>query len=548
MSIAIGKISVALLIERIICPIGAPTARPISNPSSKKRLTGLKGIDWRRAFLRAISGSVALSATVTVILFYVQCKPASALWDHRLLPPNGTAKCWNPIPVNTWDLVIASYWSLLDFLLALFPLPLILSLHLPLGRRILLSLLLSMGIFAGIAAAIKTSKVPISVKGKTDITWQTVELLLWNGIEMNIIIIAACIPTLRPIVLVLLRRGEELRDFGDDSSHRGAAGAKSGGIGHQQQQYHNGERAQSYYFGRQFGPRRRSSIPLYSNASCSSTQQATYHSAKTTSSGTSPTKQQRDDYQQQQQKSQCASLSDDSTTLEQSTPSPFHEKDLEARIHVSTHDLPSSRDSLNTAIPRPLEIYKSVQLTRTTSKADEDTATGHDNDDEECWDLTCLAHRRDPPPPLPVIRHIPITPSSPLGGNSWQQKAFEPLTIIDPDAITEAPASPLPIYRLHSTPPHPPPSSGTAGSGGGGGGGVDDDGVTQPSRKRSPSNNNNNGGLSAPLSEIGRPSPPGRSRSRSVKAVAGSSSSSNNNSNNSNSRDGDSTSGARKAG
>lgn len=458
----------------------------------KKSVARLKSIDWRKAALRAISGSVALSATVTVILFYVQCRPASALWDHRLLPPNGTAKCWNPILVNTWDLVIASYWSLLDFLLALFPLPLILSLRLPLARKLLLSLLLSMGIFAGIAAAIKTSKVPISVKGKRDFTWQTVELLLWNGIEMNLIIIAACIPTLRPVFLVLLRRGEEVRDSGDDDEYRGAG--KSGGIG--QHQHHNG-RGQSYYFGRQLGQRRRSSIPLHSNASCS-TQQATYHSAKTSSS---PIKQRIEEQQQR------ASISDGSTTLGQElmpSPSSFNEKDLEANIQISTREMmmPSSRDGLDIILPRPLEIYKSVQLTRTTTSITDNTSNHDDND---CWDLTCASHNRRPHQDFQQ-RHNPSPP--PLGGNSWQQqqRSNSPESssnIVDPDAITEVP--------LSSTPPPPPPPPTYHHSA-----------PSTSSRKTSPSNNNNRCGLSAPLSEIGRPSPPGgRSRSRSVKAKAG---------------------------
>ncbi|KAL8794419.1 MAG: hypothetical protein Q9195_003006 [Heterodermia aff. obscurata] len=63
-----------------------------------------------------------------------------------------------------------------------------------------------MGVFAGICASVKTSKIPISVKAQSDITWQTVELLMWNGIEMNVIIIAACIPTLRPLFLIICKR------------------------------------------------------------------------------------------------------------------------------------------------------------------------------------------------------------------------------------------------------------------------------------------------------------------------------------------------------
>ncbi|MCJ1459452.1 hypothetical protein MMC28_009831 [Mycoblastus sanguinarius] len=182
MSIALGKISVAFLIERIAGPC-----------------------NWRKWLLRSISISVFISAVITIMLFYVQCQPARALWDKGMLK-EGTGKCWNPIPVNTWDLVIASYWAFLDFALAFIPVDMVWKLHLSVQKKLWLSGLLSMGVFAGICAAVKTSKVPITVDKTEDITWATIALLMWNGIEMNVIIVAACIPTLRPIFLILFKR------------------------------------------------------------------------------------------------------------------------------------------------------------------------------------------------------------------------------------------------------------------------------------------------------------------------------------------------------
>lgn len=83
-SIAVGKISVALLIERLAGP-------------SK----------WRKWVLRSISITVLVSALITIMLFYVQCQPARALWDKGMIKA-ATGHCWNPLPVNYWDLVIAS--------------------------------------------------------------------------------------------------------------------------------------------------------------------------------------------------------------------------------------------------------------------------------------------------------------------------------------------------------------------------------------------------------------------------------------------------------
>ena len=497
-SIAMAKISVAFLIERVICPPG--TARPTSQIDPKK--AKLRGIDWRRATLRGISGSVALSATITIILFYVQCDPPSALWDHHLSPPTGSAKCWNPIPVNTWDLVIASYWAFLDFVLALFPLPLILSLHLPIGRKLLLSLLLSMGIFAGAAAAIKTSKVPISVKGRQDITWQTVELLLWNGIEMNIIILAACIPTLRPVVLVLLRR-PEARDLDDNHNKEDLGGCGKRGRGEIKHQ----ERGQSYYPG-QLDFRRRSSAQL------GSTGDSTYHSAKSSSS---PAKQQQQ--AENRTSTQQRSFLDSNTALN-TTPSPST-KALEANVGFSStffssspssHTLPSNTHISNRELitissqpelhPQPLKIDKPFPALPAPKKPESNTDENNDGGGRgrDYWTFT-----------------LPPT------GNSWRPSqilAQQPTTTTtqtsndedkNPDAITAAPlpSKPPPSSHRHyhllcsssssssssSTPTtSPPPSSLTT---------------------RKPRSNT---GLSAPLSDIGKPSPsPSSTRSRSLR-------------------------------
>lgn len=140
LSIAIAKVSVAFLIERI-----APPG------------------NWRKWLLRGISISIMVSAIITFTLFYAQCQPARALWDKGMLK-NGTGNCWNPIPVNTWDLVIASkysrssalscthhfiasgYWAFLDFALAFVPVDIVWKLQMKKSKKFLLSLLLSMGV------------------------------------------------------------------------------------------------------------------------------------------------------------------------------------------------------------------------------------------------------------------------------------------------------------------------------------------------------------------------------------------------------------------
>ena len=67
-------------------------------------------------------------------------------------------------------------------------------------KKIGLSLLLGLGVFAAVCAAIKTSYLP-TLTAESDFTWLTVGLLEWNVVEVNVIIIAACIPVIRPLFL-----------------------------------------------------------------------------------------------------------------------------------------------------------------------------------------------------------------------------------------------------------------------------------------------------------------------------------------------------------
>lgn len=182
-SIAVGKISVALLIERIAAPS-----------------------DRRKWLLRGISISVFVSAVITFTLFYAQCQPVRAIWDKSMIK-DGTGSCWNPIPVNTWNLVIASKLAafarrnlmlifnhsrllgILGFCPRFDPRGYRLEAAIEHAEKISIDASFGYGGLvsylpsypwtrrayqniqsAGICAAVKTSKVPITVEAKTDIT------------------------------------------------------------------------------------------------------------------------------------------------------------------------------------------------------------------------------------------------------------------------------------------------------------------------------------------------------------------------------------------
>ncbi|KAL9065556.1 MAG: hypothetical protein Q9161_008160 [Pseudevernia consocians] len=74
----------------------------------------------------------------------------------------------------------------------------------PLHKKVNLSLIMSVGIFAAVCGVIKATKVSEAVTSN-DVTWSDVPLLIWSCVEVNVVTMAACAPAIRPLYLILFR-------------------------------------------------------------------------------------------------------------------------------------------------------------------------------------------------------------------------------------------------------------------------------------------------------------------------------------------------------
>ena len=145
------------------------------------------------------------------------------LWNPALVSA-GKAVCWPSYRQTDFSLFTGStfgtdlslrfvqaliamigWLAFIDLSLALLPNSIIWTLQLNWHKKLGLSVLMGLGVFACICAAIKTSKLT-ELNARADITFITVDLWIWNVNEINVIIFAACMPTLRPLFLVLFRR------------------------------------------------------------------------------------------------------------------------------------------------------------------------------------------------------------------------------------------------------------------------------------------------------------------------------------------------------
>ncbi|KAK5937273.1 hypothetical protein PMZ80_010573 [Knufia obscura] len=136
---------------------------------------------------------IAFTITCSCTIIF-NCIPVAATWDRELAK---TAKCFS-LPVFKGLAINNSVFNILtDFLLAVLPIPIVVRLHTNMRTKITLSLILSLGLFAGSAATVKAVK-QFQFFGVRDYTWDA-DYWLWHDIELSVGIVAASLPALRPL-------------------------------------------------------------------------------------------------------------------------------------------------------------------------------------------------------------------------------------------------------------------------------------------------------------------------------------------------------------
>ncbi|MCJ1285987.1 hypothetical protein MMC26_005329 [Xylographa opegraphella] len=196
MAIASGKVSVAYLILRLQAPC-----------------------KWRTGLLYFIAASAVVFGAVDCVITFAQCSPAYALWTADV-----AASCWSTDVLTDYALALTVYYALLDIALALIPISFVCSLQLSARKKLSICLLLSLGLLAGVCAFIKMTKIP-ELGARDDTTWNTTDLFIWNANEINLVIIAACIPSLRPLLASL--RGDGPASAPSSSRARSASTSRN---------------------------------------------------------------------------------------------------------------------------------------------------------------------------------------------------------------------------------------------------------------------------------------------------------------------------------
>ncbi|KAL9626889.1 MAG: hypothetical protein Q9204_006960, partial [Flavoplaca sp. TL-2023a] len=128
---------------------------------------------------------------------FTQCRPYAKSWD-----PIGTpGYCW---PVEN-TVKVALYSGIMsvsmDWLLASIPIAMLWNMQISTKKKFGICTLMSLGYFSGICAIVRTVIADRVFKsgGLADFSWTIIDLRIWGTVENMAGIIAASIPTPKPL-------------------------------------------------------------------------------------------------------------------------------------------------------------------------------------------------------------------------------------------------------------------------------------------------------------------------------------------------------------
>ncbi|KAK8069789.1 hypothetical protein PG994_006405 [Apiospora phragmitis] len=168
-------------------------------------------------------GVVGCQAGGNVLAAIFQCNPIRAAYDITI--PAGEKKCIN---VNAFYLANAAVNIFTDLLTYTLPIKLVVRLQVPRRQKIGLAVILCLGLFACISSIVRITFVPRMLVD-TDATFVISPAMYWSVIEINVGILAASIPSFKPIASRYMPKLLGSSYYGRGGS---TTGAKKSGTGY----------------------------------------------------------------------------------------------------------------------------------------------------------------------------------------------------------------------------------------------------------------------------------------------------------------------------
>lgn len=158
------------------------------------RIAGPTATKKVKIYLYSMTAILVILSTLYSIFLFAQCTPAFALWTQV---PDST--CWNPHVIAYTGAATAVFSAFVDLNVAIYPIFILRKLQMDTRKKVGICFLMSLGATATICAA---CKIPhLQDQTTKDITWAVIPLSCWTMAEVNVVMIAASVPMLRPFWL-----------------------------------------------------------------------------------------------------------------------------------------------------------------------------------------------------------------------------------------------------------------------------------------------------------------------------------------------------------
>ncbi|KAF9874227.1 integral membrane protein [Colletotrichum karsti] len=176
---------------------------------------------WYQWALWAVMGLTVVYCIGGMFPFFLNCKPMSGYWDKTIVPK---PVCMNIKLFVQLGVLNTSFNIFTDVVLATLPVPIIWNLQMKLKLRLYVIGILSLGYLA-VAMGIIKAVYQIAFGSDMDKTFHY-HIYVWGFLQIQFGIIAACAPTLRPLVSRILRLtsyDDYTNEYGSRSQMNGTA-------------------------------------------------------------------------------------------------------------------------------------------------------------------------------------------------------------------------------------------------------------------------------------------------------------------------------------
>ncbi|KAF2134347.1 hypothetical protein P153DRAFT_420062 [Dothidotthia symphoricarpi CBS 119687] len=150
-----------------------------------------------RTVIWIVAGMCAAWYIAMLMCFVFSCIPVQAAWDITITE----AKC---IPIRSIYLGGSIPNVILDIIVVAIPMPYVWRLHAPIAQRLVIAGMFVLGTFIAVVSLVRLIiflQIPIATSG--DVTFNFREIVVWSIVEINIGLVCACLPSLKPALSLI---------------------------------------------------------------------------------------------------------------------------------------------------------------------------------------------------------------------------------------------------------------------------------------------------------------------------------------------------------